>query len=40
MIAGPVARGFTLIEVMITLAIVALLVTLGLPSFSEFLRNS
>jgi type IV fimbrial biogenesis protein FimT len=33
-------RGFTLIELMIALAIAALLVMLGLPSFTEFLRNS
>jgi type IV fimbrial biogenesis protein FimT len=33
-------RGFTLIELMIALVIAALLISLGLPSFSEFLRNS
>jgi type IV fimbrial biogenesis protein FimT len=32
--------GFTLIELMIALVIAAFLMALGLPSFSEFLRNS
>lgn len=31
--------GFTLIEVMITLSILAILMTLGLPSFSGWIRN-
>jgi type IV fimbrial biogenesis protein FimT len=33
-------RGFTLIEMMVALAIVALLLLLGMPSFTTFLRNS
>ncbi len=33
-------RGFTLIELMVALAIVALLLLLGMPSFTTFLRNS
>jgi len=33
-------RGFTLIELMVALAIVALLFLLGMPSFTSFLRNS
>ena len=33
-------RGFTLIELMIGLVIAAFLMSLGLPSFSEFRRNS
>lgn len=34
------SRGVTLIEVLITVTIVAILAMLGLPSFSEFMRNS
>ena len=34
------ARGFTLIELMVALAIVALLLLIGMPSFTTFLRNS
>ena len=33
-------RGFTLIELMVALAIAALLLLIGLPSFTTFLRNS
>ena len=33
-------RGFTLIELFVALAIVALLLLLGVPSFTTFLRNS
>jgi type IV fimbrial biogenesis protein FimT len=33
-------RAFTLIELMVALAIVALLLLLGMPSFTTFLRNS
>jgi type IV fimbrial biogenesis protein FimT len=33
-------RGFTLIELMLALAILALLLLLGMPSFTTFLRNS
>ena len=32
-------RGFTLVELMITLAIVALVLTLGVPTFQESFRN-
>ena len=32
--------GFTLIELMIAMAIAAFLITAGLPSFNEFMRNS
>ncbi len=38
--ARDTTAGFTLIELMIGLAIVALLLLLGLPSFSTFLRNA
>ena len=34
------ARGFTILELMIALVIAALLLGLGLPSFTTFLRNS
>ena len=40
MAADATARGFTLIELMVALAIGSLLVVLGLPSFNTFLRNS
>jgi type IV fimbrial biogenesis protein FimT len=33
-------QGFTLIELMVALAIAAMLILLGLPSFTTFLRNS
>jgi type IV pilus assembly protein PilE len=33
-------RGFTLIEVMITIAIVAILVSIALPSYQEYIRRS
>jgi len=36
----PRPRGFTLIELMVALAILALLLLLGMPSFTTFLRNS
>jgi len=32
-------RGFTLVEVMITLTVLALLITLGAPNFFEWLQN-
>jgi type IV fimbrial biogenesis protein FimT len=34
------ARGFTLLELMITIALVAILLGIGAPSFAEFIRNS
>ena len=40
MAVDPTARGFTLIELMIALAIGSLLMILGVPSFTDFLRNS
>ena len=33
-------RGFTLIELMITLAVAAILITAALPSFNEFIKNN
>jgi type IV fimbrial biogenesis protein FimT len=33
-------RGFTLIELMITLAVMAILITAALPSFNEFIKNN
>lgn len=33
-------RGFTMLELMVALSIAALLLTVGLPSFTTFLRNS
>ena len=34
------AGGFTLVELMITVAILALLLIAGIPSFREWLRNT
>ena len=34
------SRGFTLIELMITIAIAAILLTVGVPSFGDFVVNS
>lgn len=39
-VAPAKSRGFTLIELMAALAILALLLLLGMPSFITFLRNS
>jgi len=33
-------RGFTLVELMITLAVAAIVVTIGVPSFREVIRNN
>lgn len=33
-------RGFTLIELMITLAVAAIVLTIGIPSFSDFVKNN
>jgi type IV fimbrial biogenesis protein FimT len=33
-------NGFTLVELMITLAVVAILLTVGIPSFRDFIYNS
>ncbi len=33
-------RGFTLLEVMITIAILAIALGIGVPSFIDFMRNS
>jgi len=35
-----IAHGFTILELMVALTIAALLLTVGLPSFTTFLRNS
>ena len=40
MIYPAVKRGFTLIELMVTVAIAATLMLLATPSFTEFLRNN
>ena len=33
-------RGFTLIELMVTLAVAAILLTIGIPSFQQFIANN
>ena len=33
-------RGFTIIELMITILVLALLATLGVPSFGQFVTNN
>jgi type IV fimbrial biogenesis protein FimT len=38
--AATKARGFTLIELLITFTLIGILVTLGLPSFTQWIRNS
>ena len=40
MAAAATRQGFTLIELMISLVIAAVLLLIGLPSLAEFLRNS
>jgi type IV fimbrial biogenesis protein FimT len=37
---GQHKKGFTLIELMVTVAIAAILVTAGVPSFQSFVRNN
>ena len=35
-----ISRGFTLVELMVTLAVVAILLTVGVPSMTEFVKNN
>lgn len=35
-----IQRGFTLIELMVTLAVAAILITVGAPAFSTFIQNN
>jgi type IV fimbrial biogenesis protein FimT len=37
---APVARGFTLIELMVTITLLSILILLSLPSFTAWIRNS
>jgi len=37
---GPAARGFTLVELVVTLTLLGLLLALGLPSFTTWIANS
>jgi type IV fimbrial biogenesis protein FimT len=32
-------RGFTLVELMVTIAVAAILLTVGVPSFRELIQN-
>ena len=40
MLKRPLDRGFTLIEIMVSLAIIALMVLMGLPSMTTYFQNS
>jgi type IV fimbrial biogenesis protein FimT len=40
MTTNSLARGFTLLELIVALTITGMLLTLGMPSFTTFLRNS
>ena len=37
---GRTSTGFTLVELMITIVVLAILVGLGMPSFVQLLRNA
>lgn len=37
---APLQRGFTLVELIITLAVAAIIVTMAIPSFNTFVRGS
>lgn len=37
---APVQRGFTLVEIMISIVVLALLLMVAIPSFNQFLANS
>jgi type IV fimbrial biogenesis protein FimT len=40
MIPAPAQRGFTMIELMVTVSIAAIMMTVAIPSFVELIRNS
>ncbi len=40
MLSPTFVRGFTILELMVAMTIAALLLTIGMPSFTTFLRNS
>ena len=40
MLRRVAARGFSLIELMVALVIIAVFITMGLPAFSQFLQNT
>lgn len=40
LLSHPTSHGFTLLELMVSIALLAILITLGIPSFSSIIRNN